>query len=114
MNDITKWLAEHGFERFADVFRENEIDLEALSELTDEHLKEMGLPLGPRVKMIKAIERLALEALLFEGQALESLDVDTSVLAHVDEPDPHSAGDRGRGDREAGVGGDHDLVATGV
>lgn len=61
MNDITKWLAEHGFERFTDVFWENEIDLEALSELTDQHLKEMGLPLGPRVKMLKAIERLALD-----------------------------------------------------
>jgi len=47
MTDIKSWLAEHGFERFTDVFVENEIDLEALSELTDEHLKELGPPLGP-------------------------------------------------------------------
>lgn len=62
MTGIESWLADHGFERFTDVFVENEIDLEALSELTDEHLKELGLPLGPRVKMLKAIQRLALDA----------------------------------------------------
>ena len=31
MTDIRSWLAAHGFERFTDVFVENEIDLEALS-----------------------------------------------------------------------------------
>ncbi len=59
MSDIRSWLAARGFERFADVFEENEVDLEALGELTDDDLKEMGLPLGPRVKLRKAIQGLA-------------------------------------------------------
>ncbi len=61
MTDINHWLDEHGFGHLADVFLENEIDLEALSELTEKHLKEMRLPLGPRVKMLKAIEQLTLD-----------------------------------------------------
>jgi class 3 adenylate cyclase/tetratricopeptide (TPR) repeat protein len=68
MTDIKSWLANHGFERFTDVFVENEIDLEALSELADEHLKELGLPLGPRVKMLKAIQQLALDVPADSGQ----------------------------------------------
>ena len=59
MSDIRSWLAACGFERFADVFEENEVDLEALGELTDDDLNEMGLPLGPRVKLRKAIQGLA-------------------------------------------------------
>ena len=58
MSDVRDWLAARGFERFADVFQEHEVDLEALRELTDEDLKEMGLPLGPRVKLRKAIQGL--------------------------------------------------------
>jgi hypothetical protein len=58
MSDIREWLAARGFERFADVFEENEVDLEALPELTDADLKEMGLALGPRVKLRKAIAAL--------------------------------------------------------
>ena len=59
MSEIRDWLAERGFERFSSVFEENEVDLEALRELTDDDLKEMGLPLGPRVKLRKAILALA-------------------------------------------------------
>lgn len=59
MSDIRDWLAARGFERFADSFEENEVDLEALRELTDADLKEMGLPLGPRVKLRKGIAAFA-------------------------------------------------------
>ncbi len=56
--DIREWLDANGFGRFADLFEENEIDDEALPELTDEHLKELGIALGPRVKLLKAIQQL--------------------------------------------------------
>ncbi len=58
MTDIRTWLRGHDFERFADLFEENEIDFDALSELSDDHLKELGIPLGPRVKLLKAINAL--------------------------------------------------------
>ena len=39
-------------------FRDNEIDAAVLPRLTDEHLKELGLPLGPRLKLLEAIATL--------------------------------------------------------
>jgi class 3 adenylate cyclase len=45
-------------ERYEPAFRENEIDVEVLPELTEAHLATLGLPLGPRVKLLKAIAAL--------------------------------------------------------
>ncbi len=56
--DIREWLNGNGFGRFADMFEENEIDVDALPELTDGHLKELGIALGPRVKLLKALQQL--------------------------------------------------------
>ena len=52
--DIAAWLRDLGLERYEATFRENEIDADALPELTEAHLKELGLPLGPRLKLLKA------------------------------------------------------------
>ena len=59
MLKVSDWLVANGFERFVDLFAENEVDGDALRELTDAHLKELGIPLGARVKLLKAITRLA-------------------------------------------------------
>jgi class 3 adenylate cyclase len=56
--NVREWLEANGFARFADTFEENEIDGEALLELTEEHLKDFGIALGPRLKLLKAIESL--------------------------------------------------------
>jgi class 3 adenylate cyclase len=48
-----------GLERYEQAFRDAEITPEALPELTDADLRELGLPLGPRKIMLKAIRRLA-------------------------------------------------------
>ena len=57
-SDISTWLVEHGFDQLVDLFIENEIDEMALMELNESHLKELGLTLGTRVKLIKAISEL--------------------------------------------------------
>jgi class 3 adenylate cyclase len=41
---------------------ENAIDADVLQDLTENHLREMGLPLGARLKLLKAISALALGA----------------------------------------------------
>jgi hypothetical protein len=46
VESVRAWLEANGFERFADVFEANEIDGDALPEITEEHLKELGIPLG--------------------------------------------------------------------
>jgi len=58
MSDITAWLEELGLGRYDEVFAENEIEFDVLVELTEEHLKDMSLPLGPQLKLLKAIARL--------------------------------------------------------
>ena len=55
MIDVRNWLGEHGFEQYADLFEENEIDGEVLLQLTNDDLKDLGLALGPRKKLLMAI-----------------------------------------------------------
>ena len=62
VGDVRAWLEANGFARFADTFEENEIDREALLELTEEHLRDFGIALGPRLKLLKAIQSLRREA----------------------------------------------------
>ena len=58
MWDVTSWLASLGLEKYAATFAANEIDAAAVPDLTDDHLKELGLPLGARLKLLKAIKAL--------------------------------------------------------
>jgi class 3 adenylate cyclase/predicted ATPase len=57
--DIGGWLQSLGLEQYEGVFRENAIDADVLHDLTEDHLREMGLPLGARLKLLKAISALA-------------------------------------------------------
>ena len=56
--DIAAWLRELGLERYEEAFRESEIDAAVLPELTDADLKELGIPLGSRKKLLKAVAAL--------------------------------------------------------
>ena len=58
MSDITQWLEELGLGDYAEAFEREKIDLEALPHLTDDDLKNMGLPIGPRRKLLAAIANL--------------------------------------------------------
>jgi len=55
MEQITDWLKTLGLEQYAQRFAENEIDVSVLPHLTDEDLKEIGVPLGHRRKIFAAI-----------------------------------------------------------
>jgi class 3 adenylate cyclase len=58
VENVRAWLEGNGFGRFTDLFEENEIDGEVLVELTDDDLAKLGLPLGPRKKLLNAIANL--------------------------------------------------------
>ena len=49
--EIHQWLQDLGLGKYVDVFAENEIDLDAAHYLSDDDLKELGLPMGPRRKI---------------------------------------------------------------
>ena len=56
--DVAAWLRDLGLERYAAAFQDAEITAEALPELTDADLRELGLPLGPRKMLLKALQAL--------------------------------------------------------
>ena len=56
--DVAAWLRGLGLGRYEPTFRENEVDAEVLPELTESDLTTMGLPVGPRRKLLKAIAAL--------------------------------------------------------
>ncbi len=60
--DITAWLRGLGLGQYEQVFRANAIGADVLQALTDEHLKELGLPLGHRLKLLNAIAALRTRA----------------------------------------------------
>ena len=59
MPGIREWLGSHGFSGYADRFAENRIDLSILPDLTDEDLKELGVLLGDRRRILRLIAELA-------------------------------------------------------
>ena len=59
MRDVAEWLEALGLAKYADVFHENEIDFAALPCLTESMLERLGLPIGPRAKVLAAISELA-------------------------------------------------------
>jgi class 3 adenylate cyclase/predicted ATPase len=58
MQQIEDWLKALGLEEYALRFNENGIDLSVLSDLTDQDLKDLGVLLGHRRKMQRAIAEL--------------------------------------------------------
>ena len=56
--EIDGWLRGIGLEQYAQTFRDNAIDADVLRDLTDDHLRELGLPLGARLKLFRAIATL--------------------------------------------------------
>ncbi len=59
MQQITDWLEKLGMSEYAQRFAENDIDMAVLPDLTDQHLKDLGVSLGHRLKMLRAIRDLS-------------------------------------------------------
>src|SRR6204780_4420967 len=59
MQQIADWLEKLGLRQYAERFAENEIDISVLPHLSDQDLKDIGVPLGHRRKILAAITELA-------------------------------------------------------
>ncbi|MFB9270248.1 AAA family ATPase [Bradyrhizobium erythrophlei] len=55
MQQIAEWLEKLGMAEYAQRFAENRIDFSVLRDLTDQDLKELGVVLGDRRKILRAI-----------------------------------------------------------
>ena len=58
MQQIADWLNTLGMSEYAERFAENRIDLSVLPDLTDQDLEKLGVLLGDRRKMLRAIAKL--------------------------------------------------------
>jgi class 3 adenylate cyclase/tetratricopeptide (TPR) repeat protein len=59
VSTIGEWLGTLGLPEYAERFAENRIDLSVLAELTDQDLEKLGVLLGDRRKMLRAIRDAA-------------------------------------------------------
>jgi class 3 adenylate cyclase len=59
VQQIANWLGQLGLGQYAERFTENEIDVSVLRLLTDQDLKDIGVPLGHRRKILAAIAELS-------------------------------------------------------
>src|SRR5882757_4246269 len=56
--DVGAWLRGLGLGQYEATFRESEIDAEVLPDLTEGDLNQLGMPLGHRKRLLKAIAAL--------------------------------------------------------
>ncbi len=59
MVDLHRFLAALGLEQYARVLAENDVDLDVLPDLSDDDLKELGLSLGHRRRLRRALTEAA-------------------------------------------------------
>jgi len=75
--DVGTWLGSLGLDQYEPVFREKQIEAHALAELTEQELREIGVPLGHRLRMLRAIRELT-------GQTLIAVEPGTADAAMRD------------------------------
>lgn len=73
MSDISNWLETNGLAKYADLFAENEIDFDVLESITADDLEKLGLPLGARKRILKAISEFSETPPSGEGATSETL-----------------------------------------
>ena len=83
--DIAVWLRSLSLEQYEAAFRENAIDADVLHDLTDQDLEKLGVLLGHRRRLLRAIA--ALDGTVATSSALAPLQVKPSPAAEA-------AGDR--------------------
>ena len=56
-NEVTAFLADIKLDKYKENFISNGVeDLETILELKDEHIEQMGIPLGHKLKIVKKIK----------------------------------------------------------
>ena len=85
MQEIADWLDKLGMSEYAQRFAENRIDFSVLSDLSDQDLEKMGVVLGDRRKILRAIA-----AISDSGKAAQQ----TAATAGISAARPHDAAER--------------------
>ena len=56
--DLAEWLGRHGLGQYAQTFAENNIEYSVLPDLTEDDLEKLGVSLGHRKILLRAIDAL--------------------------------------------------------
>jgi len=71
-DDIRQWLENLGLGKYGDAFVENEFRVNDLFGISDPELKELGLPMGPRRRILMAIDSIREVAITPEAARSEA------------------------------------------
>jgi class 3 adenylate cyclase len=77
MTSVTEWLVSNGLGEYARRFAENGIDASVVRDLTEQDLKDLGVLLGHRRRMLRSIAEL-------EGAAPIKLQAGPKLLPRDD------------------------------
>jgi hypothetical protein len=56
VDDLAQWLERLGLGKYAEILAEHEVSVRDLPHLTEDDLKDLGLPLGPRRRLLAAVK----------------------------------------------------------
>jgi class 3 adenylate cyclase/tetratricopeptide (TPR) repeat protein len=83
MQGIAEWLASIGLGEYAQRFAEHAVDLSVVRDLTEQDLKDLGVLLGHRRKMLRAIAELDGAAVAPAEMAVEAAPRDEAERRHL-------------------------------
>ncbi|MDQ3260098.1 MAG: hypothetical protein M3Q00_04825, partial [Pseudomonadota bacterium] len=88
MKSFTHWLAQIELESYAAVFAENKIDFDVVGTLSEADLRELGLALGDRKRLLQAIAKLDGQGV---AEALLTPTASAAIAPLAPSPTPESA-----------------------
>ena len=83
MQRVAEWLEKLGMSEYAQRFAENRIDFSVLPDLTDHDLEKLGVVLGDRRKMLRAIANLEAHKITVAAAAPAAQPRDTAERRQV-------------------------------
>ena len=92
MKSFAHWLTEIGLERYAAVFSENKVDFDVLRSLNESDLRELGIALGDRKRILQAVDKL-------EGPDAVEVGLAPVAIAAFTPPAPSAAPESTAGER---------------
>ncbi|MGE3338152.1 MAG: adenylate/guanylate cyclase domain-containing protein [Alphaproteobacteria bacterium] len=82
--DVAGWLKAIGLARYEQTFREQAIDMDVLPALDDAHLRELGVPLGDRLRLLKAIAGLQEASATIPSPQARGVDIPPAAASAPD------------------------------
>ena len=89
-DDLAQWLEKLDLGKYAEILAEHEVRLRDLPHLTEDDLKDLGLPLGPTRRLLAAIKGNEFSASVQPEQRIEEADGVLAVVHHVPKHDAYA------------------------